>query len=80
MTGQLEAEAIAAEAIANLVETMIDAYMANFTDRNYLSLAELYRIAQNHILDNYNVKIEDLNQRYGKNALNVLSINMKDKI
>lgn len=52
---------------------MVSAYMSGFTDRNYLSLAELHRIIENRCQDKYNIGIPNIEQRYGKNMLEILS-------
>ena len=69
---------IATDAIMHLVNTMIDAHLSGFTDRNHLTLAELHRIAENHIQDNYNHKVKTLKDAYGDEVVEVLSKSSND--
>ena len=57
--------AAAAKAIKGFVNSMIGAFYSGFVDSTTLTLAELYRIAQNHIKDNYNEDIPNMRETWG---------------
>jgi len=57
---------IKADAINNLVSTMIGAFDAGYTDRNHLTLSELHRIAQLHVKDNYGIELPNIIEQWGE--------------
>ncbi len=55
-----------AKAIMEFVNIQIGAFQANFVETNEVSLYSLYRFAQLHIMDNYNVEVESMTEKWGK--------------
>lgn len=49
-----------AYAISEFVNSMIGAYESGFVDRDVCTLAEIYRAAQLHVKDDYNIDMHDL--------------------
>jgi hypothetical protein len=56
---------ISANAVMNFVNTMIGAFESGFTDRNTGTFAEIYRIAQVHVKDNYNTDVKSIDDEWG---------------
>lgn len=54
-----------AKAIQHFINTLIDAFETGHVEQNTLTLSELYRIAQNHVNDNYGVEIPSLTEQWG---------------
>lgn len=54
------------EAIESLVNTMIGAFESGYVEKNNPTLSEIYRVAQNHIKDNYGVEIPNIDDQWGK--------------
>lgn len=65
---------IAAQAIENFVDTIIDSYLSGFIDCNKFNFIELHRVAENHIDHNYNRKIKNVRAKYDDNQLHALSV------
>lgn len=53
-------------AVKGFVNSMIGAFESGFVDDNKLTLAELYRVAQHHIKDNYGVEIPNMRDVWGE--------------
>lgn len=60
-----EENKIKAAAVMSFINTMIGAFEAGFVDKNNLTLAELFRVAQNHLSDNYGIETPDLKDQWG---------------
>ena len=56
---------IKADAISDLVNTMIGAFESGFVDTPNLTLATLHRVAQNHIKDSYSIETPHISEQWG---------------
>ena len=54
-----------AEAVTAFVNNLIGAFESGFTDRTIVSLAELHRVMQTHVADNYQAKIPHITELWG---------------
>ncbi|MBL4704275.1 MAG: hypothetical protein JKY54_07125 [Flavobacteriales bacterium] len=57
---------IKASAVDEFVSLMIGAFASGFTDDNSPTLADIHRIAQNHVKDNYNIMLPNLVEQWGE--------------
>lgn len=55
-----------AESIMEFVNIQIGAFDSNFVETNEVSLYSLYRFAQLHIMDNYNVEVKSITEHWGE--------------
>lgn len=58
-------EDLQVRAVVFFVNSMIGAREAGFVDTNMLSLAELHRIMQNHVNDNYDIELPHITKEWG---------------
>tara|TARA_R110000822_G_scaffold219524_1_gene353670 strand:+ start:62 stop:439 length:378 start_codon:yes stop_codon:yes gene_type:complete len=63
---KVEDNQLKADAISELVNTMIGAFESGFVDRSALTLQELHRVAQNHIKDNYDIEVKGIVEEWGR--------------
>ena len=68
-----ESNKLKADAIMNLVDIAIGAFINGFTDRNKMTLAELHQIARNHISDNYKINIDTMPETWGDDIFAICS-------
>lgn len=59
---------IKADAINEFVNTMIGALEAGFVEGNNLTLAQLHRVAQNHVKDAYGIELPNLVDQWGEDT------------
>ena len=57
---------IKADAIKELVNTMIGSFESGFVDTPNINLATLHRVAQNHIKDKYGIETPLITEQWGK--------------
>lgn len=55
----------ATKSVMGFVNSMIGAFESGFVDDNKLTLAELYRVAQHHLRDNYGSEIPNMRDAWG---------------
>ncbi len=55
-----------AGAVSEFVNMMIGAFESGFVDKNNPTLSEIFRVAQNHIADNYGVKTHNIDVVWGR--------------
>lgn len=65
VTNTQELNEMKAKAVMEFVNTQVGAFEANFVEGNEVSLYSMYRFAQLHISDNYDVKIDDMANVWG---------------
>ena len=56
---------IKADAVNDFVTSMISALESGFIDSNKPTLAELHRVAQNHVKDSYGVELPHITEQWG---------------
>ena len=66
---------IKAQVVMDFVEMIAAAHESGFVDRNYCSIAEIYRIAQNHCKDRFNVEVPDIVHAWGIETAESLGLN-----
>lgn len=59
---------VKADAVKEFVSLMIGAFESGFVDKNNPTLAEIHRVAQNHIKDNYGIDTPNIEEEWGKEA------------
>lgn len=59
-------------AVMNLVNSMISSYAKGGTSDTTISLADLYKTAESHISDRYNVTFESIEEAWGTELANDL--------
>lgn len=59
---------VKADAIMELVNTMIGALESGFVDRNHCTLAEVHQIARNHIKDSYGIETPNIVDTWGQDV------------
>jgi len=64
--GTKEGDELKAQAIMEFVNIQIGAFQANFAESNEVSLYSLYRFAQLHVMDNYNIEVESMTEKWGE--------------
>jgi hypothetical protein len=65
---------IKAEAIMGFVNQIAGAHKAGFTYRNNCTISELYRIAQNHCLDELQIQVPNIIDRWGEDTAKSLGL------
>lgn len=65
---------IEAQAVMDFVNQIAGAHEAGFVERNYFSIAELYRVAQNHCLDELKVEVPNITDKWGENGAKALGL------
>lgn len=55
-----------AAAVMEFVDLMIGAFESGFVNENTLNLAQLHRIAENHVKDSFNVTYAGIVERHGR--------------
>ena len=68
---------LAVKHIKGFVNLMIEAHEAGFVDKNNPTLAEIHRVAQNHLQDQYGVKTKDIVEEWGVET--AVSCGMKEE-
>lgn len=63
---------IEAQAIMDFVNSIAGAHETGFVDRNHFTIAELYRVAQNHCLDILKVEVPNIEDKWGEDAAKAL--------
>ena len=72
---------IKADAIGELISIIIGSYESGFVDRASLTMAELHKIARNHVIDNYNIQLPTLDESWGLDlALELTAANQRYEI
>lgn len=56
---------IKADAISKFVNTMIGALEAGFIDTAQCNLAQIHRVAQHHVKDNYGIDLPHITEQWG---------------
>lgn len=57
---------IKADAVKHFVNLMIGAFQSGFVAHNKPTLAEIHRVAQIHIMDNYDIESQNIEEEWGK--------------
>ena len=55
-----------AEAVRLFVDNLIGAFESGFIDSNTVSLAQLHRVMQTHVEDNYQIKVPHIREAWGE--------------
>jgi hypothetical protein len=61
---------IKADAIVDFISNMIGALESGFIDTPNCNLAQIHRVAQNHIKDNYGIETPSLAEQWGEDVAN----------
>jgi hypothetical protein len=59
---------IKADAVNEFVCGMIGALESGFIDKNTLTLAQLHRVAQNHVKDTYSIDLPHITEQWGEDV------------
>ena len=65
---------IKADAITELVGSMIGALESGFVNRNYLTLAELHQVARNHIKDSYQIETPNIVEQWDQETADLCGL------
>lgn len=65
---------IRAKAIMDFVNQIAGAHEAGFVDRNTLTISELYRVAQNHCLDELKIEVPNVVETWGEDGAKSLGL------
>jgi hypothetical protein len=73
----LKEKEIRAEAVFGFMNILIKAFDDDFINENSLTLSEIYRIAQGHVEDNYEIKYESIVKAWGRKTAEECGLNDK---
>ena len=68
-----------AKAVIEFVDTIIGSYNFGFIDEPHLSLSDIYRGAEAHVLDIYGVKEKNIIEKYGESIALELGLKLDSK-
>lgn len=68
---------VKAEAVMEFVNHMIGAFESGFVDKNNPTLSEIYRCAQNHVLDNYLTETKNIIELWGVDVATDCGLSIK---
>jgi hypothetical protein len=66
---------IKADAVSEFVNGMIGALESGFIDSPSCNLAQIHRVAQNHIKDQYGIEVPNLVDQWGKDTAKLCGLN-----
>ncbi len=69
---------IKADAINDFVSSLISARVTGWITVSTITLAELHRVAQNHVEDNYGVELPTLINQWGKSVAEICGFKVAD--
>ena len=64
-------------AVMGFVNAMIGAFEAGFVEKNNPTLSEIYRVAQNHVKDNYNFEFPNIIDQWGSDIAKECGLEIK---
>ena len=68
MSNEQSIEQIKADAVSEFVNSIMGALESGFIDENTITLAELYRVMQNHCKDKFGVEVPHISELWGEDT------------
>lgn len=74
----IKMDAIKADTIYDFVNEMIGAFESGFVDKNNPTLAQIHRIAQVYVKDNYDLDLPNIVEQWGSDLAQECGLVIKD--